>query len=312
MTSKPNFVEALPRQADGSIEIRRATFADDAEKILSDTRTRSSLIVLLRAIRDPRVDRSGLRVLANISEKISHATGTAFPSRKLIAEEEGLGEKVVQNTLYALRSISYLDWQRIAAPEVHPGRLIHYTFPIARYSEEDIAAALHAWCQQNEEELPPYFRDKLPGRPGTLPAVSGRTTTCQVGQLPLDTTHQGGQTTCQSGYKATRQGGQTTWLGGNSNKDNSLSKKERETRLPADWQPSRSDRDYARGKGLTESQIDWLADGFRDYWHSGNAKGQGLKVDWPATWRTNVREAIARDRLPKNMNGSGGYREGRL
>jgi hypothetical protein len=84
------------------------------------------------------------------------------------------------------------------------------------------------------------------------------------------------------------------------------SKKEEGTRLPENWQPSDEDRKYARGKGLADHQIAWLAEGFADYWRSGNAKGRGLKSDWPATWRTHVRNAIETGRLLKQA--ANGYR----
>jgi len=71
------------------------------------------------------------------------------------------------------------------------------------------------------------------------------------------------------------------------------------TRLPADWMPSDDDRAYAQKQGLLDWQIDRLAEDFRDYWTSDNAKGGGLKADWPATWRSRVRTVVNDDRLPK-------------
>jgi hypothetical protein len=61
--------------------------------------------------------------------------------------------------------------------------------------------------------------------------------------------------------------------------------------------PSDEDRAYAQEKGLLDWQIDALAEDFRDYWTSDNAKGGGLKADWPATWRSRVRTVVNDDRL---------------
>jgi hypothetical protein len=69
--------------------------------------------------------------------------------------------------------------------------------------------------------------------------------------------------------------------------------------LADDWQPSEKDRDYARSKSLAEWQIDWIAEGFTDYWRSPNAVRGGLSADWPATWRNGVRMAIENQKIPK-------------
>jgi hypothetical protein len=98
--------------------------------------------------------------------------------------------------------------------------------------------------------------------------------------------------------------------GSNLDRPRSLFKSERATRLPSDWKPSPEDRAYAAGEGLSDFQIDRVGDDFRDYWLSGNAKGKGLKVDWPQTWRTWVRR-VDRDKLPtqkRHANGSGASR----
>lgn len=59
-------------------------------------------------------------------------------------------------------------------------------------------------------------------------------------------------------------------------------------RLEADWQPSAEDLAYARSQGMPQGVIDREAENFRDYWAAKPGNG-GLKLDWPATWRTWVR-----------------------
>lgn len=61
------------------------------------------------------------------------------------------------------------------------------------------------------------------------------------------------------------------------------------SRLPADWQPSEEDMQFALKKrpGLNVKEE---ADKFRDYWHDV-AGAKGCKVGWAATWRNWVRRA---------------------
>lgn len=64
-------------------------------------------------------------------------------------------------------------------------------------------------------------------------------------------------------------------------------KVQRGTRIPADWKASEADRDYARGKGLTERQIDRAEENFLNYWTAKSGR-DALKCDWPATWRNRI------------------------
>jgi hypothetical protein len=76
--------------------------------------------------------------------------------------------------------------------------------------------------------------------------------------------------------------------------------------LPEDWTLPPEWRAYARDKGLTDPQIDAIAEDFQAYWLSGNATGGGLKADWPATWQSRVRELKNSNRLPK-VTGNGAH-----
>jgi hypothetical protein len=67
----------------------------------------------------------------------------------------------------------------------------------------------------------------------------------------------------------------------------------RGTRLPADWQASERDREYARQQGMPDKEIGREAESFRDYWTARPGQG-GVKLDWPATWRTWVRRTCER------------------
>lgn len=70
---------------------------------------------------------------------------------------------------------------------------------------------------------------------------------------------------------------------------NSVSQK-RGSRLPDDFNP---DLEFAMSEGLTAFQAEREAAQFRDYWIQ-QAGQKGVKLDWPATWRTWVRNSIKR------------------
>ena len=63
----------------------------------------------------------------------------------------------------------------------------------------------------------------------------------------------------------------------------------RGTRLPDDWRPEPADLCFATERGFTPDQTRELAAGFCDYWR---AKPDGVKLDWSATWRNWIRNAV--------------------
>lgn len=68
------------------------------------------------------------------------------------------------------------------------------------------------------------------------------------------------------------------------------SSKKRACRLPDDFQP---DMAFATAAGLNLSQANTEAAKFRDYW-IGQGGQKGTKLDWDATWRNWVRNAVDR------------------
>src|SRR5262249_2770069 len=120
-----------------------------------------------------RCHRSHLRVLYNLMERLNKGTGTAFPNRRVIGEEEELDYKTVKNVLYDLRNWGYIDWERRAAPDLHDGRLLHYTLPVARWSEAEIATAIIEFRESKSarpsghSECPTLRALKVPDPAGT-------------------------------------------------------------------------------------------------------------------------------------------------
>lgn len=65
----------------------------------------------------------------------------------------------------------------------------------------------------------------------------------------------------------------------------------RGSRLPDDWQPTPADWRFARERGLGDASIRDQVERFTDYWRAKPGK-DGVKLDWSATWRTWVRNAV--------------------
>lgn len=55
-------------------------------------------------------------------------------------------------------------------------------------------------------------------------------------------------------------------------------------RLPTEWTPPPESTAWAEDRGLPADFIDQEARRFVRYWRGADAKGGGLKADWPATW----------------------------
>jgi hypothetical protein len=66
------------------------------------------------------------------------------------------------------------------------------------------------------------------------------------------------------------------------------------TRLSSDALLSELDREFARGYGFSDSQIDGMWSEFVDYWIA--IPGQrGVKLNWSSTWRNRIRQIGARN-----------------
>ena len=61
-------------------------------------------------------------------------------------------------------------------------------------------------------------------------------------------------------------------------------------RIDSDWKPDEQARAFATERGWSAEQIDEQAAQFLDHW-LGKAGRAGVKLDWPATWRSWVRNA---------------------
>lgn len=84
----------------------------------------------------------------------------------------------------------------------------------------------------------------------------------------------------------------TSSLSGSDVDTSPPARSKRGERIPADFEP---DTEWAQAQGLSPSEASHEAAQFIDYWRSKPGK-DGLKLDWPGTWRMWVRNSIKRHR----------------
>ncbi len=82
-------------------------------------------------------------------------------------------------------------------------------------------------------------------------------------------------------------------------------KPRRGTRLAEDWKPLAGDVAFATGKGCSAGRIEREAEAFRNYWLAKAGAG-GTKLDWSATWRNWILNALDRRPEPKASSPSSG------
>jgi hypothetical protein len=104
-------------------------------------------------------------------ELINHKTGTSFPSRRAIAEQEGLNERAVENAVYELRKWGYIDWEKRAQPDLHKGRLLHYTLPVLTWTEDELTKAIlaHREALRDRSTPPTVYTAHGAHRPQSTP-----------------------------------------------------------------------------------------------------------------------------------------------
>lgn len=94
---------------------------------------------------------------------------------------------------------------------------------------------------------------------------------------------------------------QTKVISGQKDLDTSPSARSKKgERISDDFEP---DTEWAQAQGLSPSEASVEAAQFVDFWRSKPGK-DGIKLDWPATWRMWVRNAIKRHRSPPRQSTS--------
>lgn len=82
--------------------------------------------VLMRAMRDDRLDRPCLIVLAEIATSLDPATRTFWFGRERIADKTGLALQTVSNCLSRLKAAGHIDSCRRVTPRSNGDTLMHY------------------------------------------------------------------------------------------------------------------------------------------------------------------------------------------
>lgn len=84
--------------------------------------------------------------------------------------------------------------------------------------------------------------------------------------------------------------------------------------LPEGWVPDSEGSEYARSLGLTESEIQEIANDFQIYWSERrDTKSKKTQRGWNQTWRNRCRDvapSYRRNRQSSFSAGSGGYGQG--
>lgn len=173
--------------AKAQAENERARIGDNGgpsfNDIVRDNKDRGLLLtmkeVIVEAVRDPRLDRRHLRVLAEVISAINMMSGAAYPGHRTIAnalrrhnvegyQDFGYSDQGIRNTLSDLVSFGYLVSTRRAAEK--GGRaLAHYT--IRKPSVEELQNQITDWIMA-QRLAPPREHPVVSARKGVSDVTS--------------------------------------------------------------------------------------------------------------------------------------------
>jgi pyocin large subunit-like protein len=181
--------------------------------------------------------------------------GECWPSIASLVERTGLGERAIQTALAGLVSAGTLAVERGGGR----GRTNLYRFQYPAPGAE------------TPQEKPRFSRN---------PAAETPFLTTETPHLTTETPQQMRETPQQMHPKPQEA----------NEASGKPERGRRGSRLPADWQPTQDDADYAQKLRLDPHHV---AEQFRDYWHA-KAGQNAAKLDWPATWRVWCRREAER------------------
>lgn len=286
---------------------------------------------LALAVRDDRVDRACLKVLASLIATMNRETRTSWAGREIIASQTGMTVKSVSNYIYQLKCLGYVVSERRQTPQANNRVLMHYA--LAALSPEEIEAAISAAVlsirgevdtvvkfpspqelkigefpsrQELVSESSRQDRNSLPVRTGTragtsrssgnnIPAPTG---TCDAAES--ESSRQDGHSIIENARGSKNTTSITNveprgegGAGGEVAPPAPTTKAKRGTRLPDDWQLPKSWGNWALEHFIiTRDQVLSEAASFKDHWHSTGRNA--TKLDWRATWRNWVRNSKKR------------------
>lgn len=275
----------------------QGSFQADADEVVRIGPTITSFRRIGFAIRDRhRIKRHHLQVLYAYMEALNQKTGTAFLSRRALAEQEGLQYEVVENALYDLRRWGYIDWEKRAAPQLHKGALLHYTLPVLRWTDEQLTTAILELRAKLSAEK--YTTEGVHNGGCTQPRVpkSTRPVVTRNWKRELDSTPLPPKGGVDAVAQATLGGGH-----GAEKPPASVAVKKRKrprTELAPDWRPGPDLVAWVKNSwAASDAQIAEQAEQFADH-HRAKAS---TMADWSAAWRTWWRNNY--HKIPKRSGG---------
>lgn len=289
------------------------------------------LETLACAVRDDRLDRACLKVLAALIDTMNRETRTSWAGRDRLGEICGISAKSAGNYIYQLKALGYVVSERRETPLANNRVLMHYT--LAKLSPEEIETAIARAIGSIRGEISTVTSiesarqggqssAQVPVRTGSYGTASARLDGQSAVEVPVLTGNQN-NVPVRTGKKvpagtgndvasarqdgqirpeSARQDGYSNSTTTNNTKTNTGTSGERGagrepshrgTRLPADWRLPKTWGDWAVAECvITPAQVRREADNFRDFWIS-KAGSAACKLDWQATWRNWIRRDYA-------------------
>lgn len=278
------------------------------------------LETLAMAVRDDRLDRACLKVLAALIETMNRETRTSWAGRDLLSDLAGISVKSVSNYIYQLKCLGYVVSERRSTPQANNRVLMHYT--LSALSPQEIETAIdraissirgHTTSIVQFPSGREVKRDSsrqdgksVPAGTGTLPETScgdgnsasdvpARTGT----QLPVPTGScpayvvKTAASSRQDGCSKNNSSLTTSNTRASGERGVGREKSSRGSRLPKSWTiPAEWGRWTTDNFDVRPSTVRKEAEKFRDYWIAQPA-AKGVKLEWFATWRNWIRKAYA-------------------
>ena len=267
------------------------------------------LETLMIAVRDKRLDRACLLVLATLIETMNNATLTTWIGKDTIAQRLGITPKSVSNYIYQLKALGYILSERRETEHADGLSLLHYT--LTKLSPVEIEAAItnavkslkgesnNVIVARHDGLLPVPTGDSTLSSP-PVPTGNQDKTACPDGQTTQDLPALTGKTAADP-PKTARPDGHS-----NSSKNNNITttvesrgggvgegkNSNRATRLPETWVLPKAWGDWALEHfQISPSEIRGEAAASRDYWTSLGNNRQATKTNWKSTWHNWLRNS---------------------
>lgn len=277
---KPNLDEAIQRlEASGFMLARLET--------------------LSLAIRDNRVDRGCLRVLAELVQSMNRETWTSWLGRDELAHRCEMTAKAAGNYVYRLKALGYIVGDKRQTPQADNRVLMHYTLSALSPEELDSAITRAVGSIRGKIDTVSQFSGARQDRQISkeVPAPTGKKLPVGTGSASQD----GQQVPAVTGKspESARGDGDSTILTISSTentKQKEVSAHKRPTRLPADWTlPTEWANDTLLDFVITREGLANEAGKFKRYFLSAPTRNAS-KANWEMTFHNWIAKYHKRSR----------------